>query len=85
MRFFYIAGQKAYVTFHTNDKRITALISLKELEESLPRDQFIRIHKSYIVSINEIASLEGNTLEVEKQQLPVGKSYKDAVLEIFGV
>lgn len=81
----YIEGQKAYVTFHTSAKRITALISLKELEESLPKEQFIRIHKSYIVSINEIASLEGNTLEVDEQQLPVGKSYKDAVLEIFGV
>lgn len=81
----YIEGQKAYVTFHTTSKRITALISLKELEEALPKDQFIRIHKSYIVSINEIASLEGNTLEVDEQQLPVGKSYKDAVLEIFGV
>lgn len=81
----YIEGQKAYVTFHTTSKRITALISLKELEESLPKEQFIRIHKSYIVSINEIASLEGNTLEVDEQQLPVGKNYKEAVLEIFGV
>ncbi len=81
----YIEGQKAYVTFHTEKKRITALASLKELEESLPARQFIRIHKSYIVAIRAIASLEGNMLEVYNTKLPVGKMYRDKVLEIFGV
>ncbi len=81
----YIEGQKAYVSFYTHKKRITALASLKDLEESLPQDQFIRIHKSYIVSIKEIASLEGNMIEVGEQQLPVGKSYKETVLKVFGV
>ena len=81
----YIEGQKAYVTFHTHAKNITALVSLKELEESLPQDQFIRIHKSYIVAISEIESLEGNMIELGEEKLPVGKSYKDAVLAVFGV
>jgi DNA-binding LytR/AlgR family response regulator len=81
----YIEGQKAYVTFHTNKKRITALASLKELEESLPEKQFIRIHKSYIVSIKEILSLEGNIIEVDNIKLPVGKLYKDAVMKVFGI
>lgn len=81
----YIEGQKAYVSFYTHKKRITALASLKDLEESLPKNHFIRIHKSYIVSIKEIAALEGNMIEVGDQQLPVGKSYKDAVLKVFGV
>lgn len=81
----YIEGQKAYVTFHTNKKRITALASLKELEEALPEKQFIRIHKSYIVSVREILSLEGNIIEVDNIKLPVGKMYKDEVLRIFGV
>lgn len=81
----YIEGQKAYVSFYTKKKRITALASLKDLEESLPKDQFIRIHKSYIVAIHEISSLEGNMIEIGDKQLPVGKSYKEAVLAIFGV
>lgn len=80
----YIEGQKAYVTFYTNKKRITALASLKELEDSLPKDKFIRIHKSYIVAIQDIVSLEGNMIEINDMQLPVGKSYKDDVLKIFG-
>jgi DNA-binding LytR/AlgR family response regulator len=81
----YIEGQKAYVTFHTANKKITALASLKELEESLPGTQFIRIHKSYIVAIKEISSLEGNLLEVFNTKLPVGKIYKDEVMRIFGI
>ena len=79
----YIEGQKAYVTFHTINKKITALASLKELEDLLPKNQFIRIHKSYIVAIRVILSLEGNLIEVANTKLPVGKSYKEDVLKIF--
>ena len=80
----YIEGQKAYVTFHTEKKKITALASLKDLEESLPEQNFIRIHKSYIVAIKEILSLEGNMIEISDIKLPVGKSYKEKVMRIFG-
>jgi DNA-binding LytR/AlgR family response regulator len=81
----YIEGQKAYVTFYTKRQQITALLSLKELEEKLPGTVFIRIHKSYIVSIKKIASLEGNSIEIGKKYLPVGKSYRRAVDRIFGL
>ncbi len=81
----YIEGQKAYVTFHTHKKRITALASLKELEEALPKNRFIRIHKSYIVALDEILSLEGNIIEVDDVKLPVGRMYKEDVLKVFGV
>lgn len=81
----YIEGQKAYVTFHTKKKNITALASLKELEEQLPTSFFIRIHKSYIVSIHEIETLEGNQVEIGGLRLPVSKSYKPAVEKVFGI
>lgn len=80
----YIEGQKAYVTFHTEKRRITALVSLKELESSLPPKRFVRIHKSYIVAIKKIASLEGHVLEVGGVKLPVGKTYRERVLKMFG-
>lgn len=82
----YIEGQKAYVTFHSEDKkRITALASLKELEEKLPAGQFIRIHRSYIVSVKKIDALEGNQLEVKGEKLPVGKNYREEVAKVFGL
>jgi DNA-binding LytR/AlgR family response regulator len=79
----FIEGQKAYVTFNYKDKHTTALFSMKELEERLPSDQFIRIHKSFIVSISKIEILEGNQLTVGGKNLPVGKSYKEQVMKLF--
>ena len=81
----YIEGQKAYVTFHTKKKNITALASLRDLEEQLPSSHFLRIHKSYIVSIHEMESLEGNQVEIGGIRLPVGKSYRSAVEKVFGI
>lgn len=81
----YIEGQKAYVTFHTSEKRITALASLRDLEEKLPPNLFIRIHKSYIVSVKHIVSLEGNLLEIADIKIPVGKSFRAQVSDIFGI
>jgi len=82
----FIEGQKAYVTFHSEGKKnVTALASLKELEEKLPENKFIRIHKSYIVSIKKIDMLEGNMIEIAGDKLPVGKSFKSKVTELFGL
>jgi len=82
----YVEGQKAYVTFHSEDnKKVTALASLKDLEEKLPPGQFIRIHKSYIVSVKKIDALEGNQLEVKGEKLPVGKNYRQEVARVFGL
>lgn len=81
----YIEGQKAYVTFHTKTKNVTAIASLKDLEEKLPTEAFIRIHKSFIVSVKNIDSLEGNLLEINGQHLPVGKSFREGIEKIFGL
>ena len=82
----FIEGQKAYVTFHSEGKKnITALASLKELEEKLPENRFIRVHKSYIVSIKKIDSLEGNLVEIAGEKIPVGKSFKQKITELFGL
>ena len=82
----FIEGQKAYVTFHSEGKKnVTALASLKELEDKLPEKKFIRIHKSYIVSVKKIDSLDGNMIEIAGEKLPIGKSFKSNVSELFGL
>lgn len=81
----YVEGQKAYVTFHTVNKRVTALASLRQLEDELPRKRFLRIHKSYIVSIKKIDTLEGNLVGISGSKLPVGKSYRKDVAGVFGL
>ena len=76
----YIEGQHEYVTFHTSTRRITALYSLKNLEEQLPSNQFLRIHKSYIISFHHIEDIEGNNVSVAGTKLPIGGSYRDALM-----
>lgn len=81
----YIEGLKEYVSYFTSEKRIIALESLKRLEEVLPGDRFIRIHRSYIVPLSKIVAVEGNQVEIGNKKLPIGRSYKDKVMrKIFG-
>ncbi len=81
----FIEGQKAYVTFHEEKRRITALTSLKELEEKLPKEKFIRVHKSFIVATKHIQELDGNMLLASNVSIPVGKIYKKDINKLFGI
>ncbi|MGE4569444.1 MAG: LytR/AlgR family response regulator transcription factor, partial [Bacteroidales bacterium] len=76
----YIEGQREYVTFHTLHKKITALYSLKDLEEALPSQEFVRIHKSYIISFRYLETLEGNLVTLSGVKLPIGANYRDNLL-----
>ena len=77
----FIEGQHEYVTFHTKTKRITALYSLRNLEETLPRDKFIRTHKSFIVSIKNIEDIDKVNVTVAGNKIPVGASFRDSLIE----
>ena len=76
----FIEGQHEYVTFHTTQRRITALFALKDLEEILPKDMFVRVHKSYIVSFKHIQDLDKSDVTVSGNKIPVGASYRDELL-----
>jgi DNA-binding LytR/AlgR family response regulator len=76
----YIEGLKEYVSYFTKEKRIIVLQSLKSIEDSLPKDRFIRIHRSYIVPIDRIKSLDGNQVQIGEKLIPIGRSYKDEVM-----
>lgn len=76
----YIQSMREYVAYYTPEGRILSLNSLKKLEEELPEQQFIRTHKSYIVAIDKVKTLEGNLLHIGTEKLPIGANYKDVVL-----
>lgn len=76
----FIEGQHEYVTFHTPQRRITALFALKDLEEMLPQDRFVRVHKSYIVSFDHIQDLDKSDVTVAGTKIPVGASYRDELI-----
>ncbi len=81
----YVVGQQEYVTFHTSQRNITALYSLKDLMDELPKNQFIRIHRSYIVSLNHLEMTDAASVTVAGVELPIGPSYRDSVMKTVAV
>jgi two-component system, LytTR family, response regulator len=78
----FIEGGKNYITIHTPKERILSLMTLSKIEEMLPTPQFLRVHKSWLVSINKIDSVERQRIFIGKVIIPVGDTYKDDFMKI---
>ena len=74
----YIEGMKDYLRIICNDKKIMTLQSFSRIEESLPSKKFCRVHKSYIVAIDKIKSIERNVIIIADQRIPVSNTYRDS-------
>ncbi len=79
IHYFESAGD--YVKVHTAQKVHVVNETLKQFEGSLPANNFLRIHRSFIVSISKIDYIEGNQVYISKLPIPIGSSYKEGLLE----
>ena len=77
----YIEGLKEYVRLACTETRLVTLESLKKLEEILPADNFVRVHKSFIVAKDKVQSLEGNMLVIGDHKIPISRSKKEEIVE----
>ena len=77
----YIESLKDYVRVKTATKEVITHQKISYLEEKLPEDCFLRIHRSFMVAINKIESYSATTIEVPGKVLPIGRNYKTQVLE----
>ena len=78
----YIQGMKDYLKIHTPEHIIITHQTMAEMENILPADRFIRIHKSYIVAFPRIRAVFGNSVEMEKDLLPIGPNYKERLMSL---
>jgi len=76
----YIEGMKDYSRIHTSSQRIMTLQNLKKIEELLSSPPFLRVHKSYIVSLDKIDSIGKNDISIGEKIITIGGLYKDAFL-----
>lgn len=76
----YGEAMQNYVILHTRDRKLIAYMTLSGLENQLPVDQFIKVHKSYIVSIAATKAIEGNDLVVGTAIIPVSRNLKEEVM-----
>jgi DNA-binding LytR/AlgR family response regulator len=72
----YCEGLKDYIKIHIAGKTIVTQNSLKKFEGILPQDRFIRIHKSYIIPLSKIDSIQNNRIIIGKSFIPIGDTYK---------
>jgi len=79
----YIEGLRDYVRIFTTSKTIITKHLLSSLEEMLPADGFLRIHRSYIVSISKIDSYNTDMIEIGKNELPIGRLFKHDVSKLL--
>jgi two-component system, LytTR family, response regulator len=80
----YIEGMKDYLKICTADSKLVTHQTMGEMEKLLPADQFIRVHKSYMVSIARIKSIYGNNIETAMLTIPIGMNYKEKVMQLTG-
>ena len=76
----YIESLKDYVRIKTTGKTVVTHQKISYLEEKLPEECFMRIHRSYIVSLSKVESYSPTVIEVPSQALPIGRNYKNQVL-----
>lgn len=80
----YIEGMRDYRRIHLSDRSIMTLQTFREFETTLPQHIICRIHKSYMVSVAKISSIEKDRVRIADKRLPLSDTYKKAFLEIIG-
>ena len=79
----YVEGLKNYVSIFTLSQRIITYQRLRDLEAQLPSPPFYRVHKSYIVSTTNIKMIDGNTVYIADQLIPIGETYKEEFFKMI--
>lgn len=81
----FVEGMKNYVAFHHNGIRTLALLTMKDVEDRLPKTKFIRVQKSFIVALNKITSIDGNRIILKgiSAEILIGETYRKDFLDMM--
>src|SRR5450432_563066 len=79
----FIEAMKDYLKIHTADYKLVTHQTMTEMEKILPAKQFIRVHKSFIVAVAHIKTVYGSSIEMDKNTIPIGVSYKNSVMSFI--
>lgn len=79
----YLEALQNYTVIHTADKKLITYITFTGLTEQLPKGQFLRIHKSYSVSLSKITAIDGNEVVLGKARIPISRNLKEEVMDVI--
>lgn len=77
----YAEALQNYVAIHTSSRKFITYLTFKGVEDYLPTDRFVKVHKSFIVALDKIDSIEGNELLVGPHHIPISRNLKEEVME----
>ena len=77
----YVEGMQNYLTLHTARGKFTTLLTLKSLLEKLPADRFVQVHRSFIVQLGKVQTIEGQLLRIEGASIPISRSRLEEVTQ----
>ncbi|MEM9917877.1 MAG: LytTR family DNA-binding domain-containing protein [Bacteroidota bacterium] len=77
----YVEGMQNYLTLHTERGKFTTLLTLKSLLEKLPADRFVQVHRSFIVQLGKVQTIEGQLLRIEGASIPISRSRLEEVTQ----
>tara|TARA_R110000868_G_scaffold408293_4_gene690970 strand:+ start:3942 stop:4664 length:723 start_codon:yes stop_codon:yes gene_type:complete len=77
----YIESKRDYILIKTELKEVTTYQTITYMEERLPRNQFVRVHRSFIINLNKIESWSNNEIELKETTVPIGRTYKREALK----
>ncbi|HMF70022.1 MAG TPA: response regulator transcription factor [Flavitalea sp.] len=81
----YIEAEKDFSSVVTEDRKLLAGMHLKMFESMLPENLFVRVHRSFIVNLSKVGSINGNVVELGKTEIPIGGNYKENLLKRLGI
>ncbi len=79
----YIEGMRDYRRIHTHDKKIMTLQTFKNFEQEIPENIICRVHKSYMVSLNKIVSVERDRIKIKDVLIPISETYKKNFMDLI--
>jgi two-component system, LytTR family, response regulator len=79
----YVEAEGNYMCFHTKEKRVMSLLTAKEVLELLPGGKFVRIHKSFIISLDHLDAIERQDVVIGGKQIPIGTTYREHFMSVI--
>ncbi len=77
----FVEALQNYVTIYTTTKKYISYLTFKSVEDYLPADRFIKVHKSFIIAAAKVDSIDGNEIRMDQHRIPISRSFKDEVTD----
>lgn len=77
----YVEGLQNYAVIHTIDRKLITYITLSSLESQLPKDQFLKVHKSYLIAVPHVKALEGDEILIADARIPMSRAHREQIVQ----